>query len=105
MENNRQAHRIIASARQIMDVPDDDETPELDAPLYLTGFVLGHAAVLLYLALRALRIITPLEQALAWSVVLVVGFALALLLRSKVRTALAMAEAIVPAERNPKTWR
>jgi hypothetical protein len=103
METDRQYHRIVASARQIMDIPEDDEAREQDGPLYLTWFVLGHAAVLLYLALRALKIMTPLEQTLVWSAVVVVGFSLSLLLRSKVRTALAMAEAVVPAERNPKT--
>jgi Na+-translocating ferredoxin:NAD+ oxidoreductase RnfA subunit len=105
MENDRQLHRIIASARQIMDVPEENEPPELDGPLYLNWFALGHGAVLLYLALRALRGMTPLEQALVWSAVAVVGFSLALVLRGKVRTALAMAMAVVPAERNPKAPR
>jgi hypothetical protein len=105
MENDRQIHRLIASARQIMDIPEETESSELDGPLYLTWFALGHAAVLLYLTLRALKIMTPLEQTLVWGAVIVVGISLSLLLRSKVRTALAMAEAVVPAERTPKTRR
>lgn len=102
MENERKYRRLIASARQIMDVPEQDETPEPEDQLYLTWFALGHAAVLLYLGFRALRIMTPLEQALAWSAVAVVGLSLSFLLRSKVRTALAMAETVAPAERRAR---
>jgi hypothetical protein len=105
MENERQIHRLIASARQIMDAPEETESSEQDGPLYLTWFALGHAAVLLYLALRMLKITAPLEQGLVWSAAIIVGFSLSLLLRRKVRTAVAMAEAVVPAERNPKTRR
>jgi hypothetical protein len=99
MENDRHYHRLIASARQIMDVPEQDEISDAEDPLYLNWFALGHAAVLLYLGFRALRIMTPLEQALLWSAAAIVGLSLAFLLRSKVRTALAMAEAVAPAER------
>jgi len=105
MENDRQIYRLVASARQVMDVPEEGEVFDQDGPLYITWFAFGHAAVLFYLALHALRVMTPLERALVWGVVALVGFSLAFVLRSKVRSALAMAEVVAPRERNAKTPR
>lgn len=99
MEKDLPDPLLVASARQIMDAPFDaidDEALQEDAPLYITWFALGHAAVLLYLALHALRVMTPVERSLAVGSIAVVGLSLALLLRAKVRTALAMAEAVEP---------
>jgi len=53
-----------------------------DGPLYITWFALGHAAVLLYLALHALEIMSPMERGLAGGTTLLVGLALAFLLRT-----------------------
>ena len=100
MEKDLPDPQLVASARQIMDAPwdfaDDDEALQQDMPLYIAWFALGHAAILLYLALHALKIMTPVEQALATGAIAVAGLSLALLLRAKVRTALAMAETVEP---------
>jgi hypothetical protein len=98
MEQDLPDPRLVASARQITDLPtDDDDALYEDTPLYITWFALGHAAVLLYLALHALKIMTPMERTLVCGSIAVVGLSLALLLRAKVRTAMAMAETIEPA--------
>jgi hypothetical protein len=101
MEKDLADPLLVASARQIMDlprdVPDDGEALHQDMPLYITGFALAHAAVLLYLALHVLKIMTPMERTVVAGAIAVVGLSLALLLRSKVRTALAMAETFEPA--------
>jgi hypothetical protein len=103
MEKDLPDPLLVASARQIMDLPwdipddDDDEALHQDMPLYITWFALGHAAVLLYLALHVLKFMTPMERTLVGGSIAVVGLSLALLLRSKVRTALAMAETVEPA--------
>jgi hypothetical protein len=105
MEKDLPHPELIASARQIMDLPEEDDMPNEDGPLYITWFALGHAAVLLYLALHALAILSPMERSLAGGTVLVVGLTLALLLRSKLRTAMAMAEVVVPTACDVKTFR
>jgi hypothetical protein len=97
MEQDLPNPGLIASARQIMDIPDDEAAFDVDPPLYITWFALGHVAVLLYLAMHALKIMTPMERALVGGSIAIVGLSLALLLRSKVRTALAMAETVAPA--------
>ena len=100
MEKDLPDPLLVASARQITDVPrdmPDDEALHQDMPLYITWFALGHAAVLLYLALHVLKIMTPMERTLVAGTIAVAGLSLALLLRSKVRTALAMAETVEPA--------
>jgi hypothetical protein len=101
MEKDLPDPLLVASARQIMDVPrdipDDDEVMHEDMPLYMTWFALGHAAVLLYLALHVLKMMTPVERVLVGGSIAVLGLSLALLLRSKVRTALAIAETVEPA--------
>jgi uncharacterized protein (DUF983 family) len=98
MEKDLPDPLLVASARQITDVPwDADDELHQDMPLYITWFALGHAAVLLYLALHVLKIMTPMERTLVTGTIAVIGLSLALLLRSKVRTALAMAEAVEPA--------
>ena len=102
METDLPNPALVASARQIMDLPEEDAMHEEDGPLYITWFALGHAAVLLYLALHALKIMTPMERVLVGGSIAIVGLSLALLLRSKVRTALAMAEVVAPCERNAK---
>ena len=97
METDLPDPRLVATARQIMDRPEDDgEALQEDTPLYITWFALGHAAVLLYLALHALKIMTPMERSLVGGSIVVVGLSLALLLRAKVRTAMAMAETVEP---------
>jgi hypothetical protein len=105
MEKELPYAETIASARQIMDLPQEHEMHDEDGPLYLTWFALGHAAVLLYLALHALAILSPMERGLAGGTVLLIGFALALLLRSKLRTAMAMAEVMVPTACDVRTSR
>jgi len=105
MEQDLPNPELIASARQIMDIPEEDEMHDEDGPLYITWFALGHAAVLLYLALHVLKILSPMERGLAGATVLLVGLALALLLRSKLRAAMAMAQAVVPAACDVKTFR
>lgn len=99
MEKDLPDPLLVASARQIMDVPRDisEDDEHQDMPLYITWFALGHAAVLLYLALHVLKIMTPMERTLVAGTIAVAGLSLALLLRSKVRTALAMAETVEPA--------
>ena len=47
MEKDLPDPQLVASARQIMDAPDDDTDGHEDTPLYITWFALGHAAVLL----------------------------------------------------------
>jgi hypothetical protein len=54
MKNDDALHRLIEGARQIVRVRAAEEP---DAPLYLTWFALGHAAVLFYLAARALLLV------------------------------------------------
>jgi len=100
MEQDLPNPRLVASARQIMDIPfgEDDEFSQ-ETPLYITWFALGHAAVLIYLAVQGLRLMTPMERGLIAASIAVVGFSLALLLRTKVRTALAMAETVAPGSR------
>jgi hypothetical protein len=105
MEKDLPHPELIASARQIMDLPEEDVMPNEDGPLYITWFALGHAAVLLYLALHALAILSPIERGLAGGTILVVGLTSALLLRSKLRTAMAMAEAVAPTACDAKTFR
>jgi len=101
MEKDLPDPLLVASARQIMDLPrdfpDDDEALQQDMPLYITWFALGHAAVLIYLALHVLKIMTPMERTLVAGAIAGAGLSLALLLRSKVRAALAMAETVEPA--------
>jgi hydrogenase-4 membrane subunit HyfE len=101
METDLPDPQLVATARQIMDRPEqeEDEALQEETPLYITWFALGHAAVLLYLALHALKIMTPMERGLAVSSIVVVGLSLALLLRAKLRTAMAMAETVEPASR------
>jgi hypothetical protein len=96
MEEDLPNPKLVASARQIMDIPEEDEMHEEDGPLYITWFALGHAAVLLYLVLHALKVMSPMERGLAGGMTLLIGLTLALLLRSKMRTATAMAEVIAP---------
>lgn len=96
MEQDLPDPQLVASARQIMDIPMEDDVLNQETPLYITWFALGHAAVLLYLALHALKVMTPMERGLAGSIA-VIGLSLAFLLRAKVRTALAIAETIAPA--------
>jgi hypothetical protein len=100
MEKDLPDPLLVASARQITDVPwdmsDDDAALHEDAPLYISWFALGHAAVLLYLALHAMRVLTLIERTLVGGSVVVIGLSLALLLRAKVRAALAMAESVEP---------
>jgi Na+-translocating ferredoxin:NAD+ oxidoreductase RnfA subunit len=99
---NRHQQRLIACARQVADLPaDEDEAVPQEGPLYLTWFALGHAAVLFYLAARALRALTPIEQTLIWGGgVAVIGFALTYLLLSRMREGLALAETVeVPTKR------
>jgi hypothetical protein len=105
MEKDLPYPELIASARQIMDLPEEDDMPNEDGPLYITWFALGHAAVLLYLALHALAILSPMERGLAGATMLLIGLALALLLRNKLRTAMAMAEVVVPTACDAKTFR
>jgi hypothetical protein len=105
MEKDLPDPTLVASARQIMDIPEEDVMHDEDAPLYIIWFALGHAAVLLYLALHALMGMTPMERALAGGSIAIIGLSLALLLRSKVRTALAMAEVVAPSEFSAKTSR
>jgi hypothetical protein len=102
MEKDLPDPALVASARQIMDIPQEDEMHDEDAPLTITWYALGHAAVLLYLALHVLKIMTPVERGLIGGTTLLVGLSLALLLRSKVRTALAMAEAVIPVSSDSK---
>src|SRR4051794_6949253 len=98
MEKDLPDPRLVATARQIADLPaEDDELMPEDMPLYITWFALGHTAVLLYLALHALKIMTPIECSLIGGSIVVAGLSLAPLLRTKVRTALAMAETVEPA--------
>jgi len=98
MEQDLPDPRLVASARQVTDIPEDDEFAQ-ETPLYITWFALGHAAVLIYLGLHALKIMTPLERGLVIGSILVVGLSLALLLRAKVKTGLAMAETVAPESR------
>ena len=105
METDLPDPALVASARQIMDLPEEDAMQDEDGPLYITWFALGHAAVLLYLALHALKILTPMERALVGGSIAIVGLSLALLLRSKVRTAMAMAEVVASSECSAKTSR
>lgn len=105
MEKDLPHPALIASARQIMDIPVEDDFLDEEGPLYVTWFALGHVAVLSYLALYAFKIMSPMERGLAGGTVLLVGLALALLLKGKVRTALAMAEVMAPTVCDPKTPR
>src|SRR5690349_11211921 len=105
METDLPNPELVASARQIMDIPEEDEMHDEDGPLYITWFALGHAAVLLYLALHALMILSPMQRGLAGGTTVIVGLALALLLRSKLRTAMAMAEVVAPAACDTKLSR
>ena len=105
MEKDLPNPALIASARQIMDIPLEDEMHDEEGPLYLTWFALGHAAALLYLAFHALTIMSPMERGLVGGTTLLVGLSLALMLRSKVRTAVAMAEVVSPAAGDAKTPR
>ncbi|MDQ7251460.1 hypothetical protein [Dongia sedimenti] len=101
MEQDLPDPRLVASARQIMDAPADDMDLHAETPLYITWFALGHAAVLLYLGLHALKLLTPMERDVVCVSIVAVGLSLALLLRAKVRTALAMAESVAPSGRLP----
>ena len=105
MEKDLPHPELIASARQIMDIPLEDEMNDEEGPLYITWFALGHVAVLSYLVLYAFKIMSPMERGLAGGTVLLIGLALALLLRSKLRTAMAMAEVVAPAACDSKTPR
>ncbi len=97
MEKDLPNPQLVASARQITDMPwDGDDELQQSIPLYITWFALGHAAVLLYLALHLLRIMTPMERTVVAGAIAVIGLSLVLLLRSKLRTALAIAEVIEP---------
>ncbi len=102
MEKDLPDPQLVASARQITDLPwdgpwDGDDELHQAIPLYITWFALGHAAVLLYLALHLLKIMTPMERTFTAGAIAVIGLSLVLLLRSKMRTALAMAESVEPA--------
>jgi hypothetical protein len=90
--------RLVASARQVMDGPEEDEFSQ-ETPLYITWFALGHVAVLIHLAVHALKAMTPMERGLAAGAIAVVGLPLALRLRVKARTAMATAETVGPASR------
>ena len=105
MEKDLPHPELIASARQIMDIPLEDEMNDEEGPLYITWFALGHAAVLLYLALHALTSMSPMERGLIGGTTLVAGLSLAILLRSKLRTAMAMAEVVAPAAGDAKAPR
>ncbi|WP_459859404.1 hypothetical protein [Dongia sp. agr-C8] len=70
-----------------------------DGPLTLTWYALGHAAVLLYLALHALANLSPMERGLAAGTLLLAATAAALLWRDRLRAAIAMAEVLAPAAR------
>ena len=105
MEKDLPYPELIASARQIMDIPEEEDMQDDEGPLTITWFALGHAAVLLYVALNVLKVMSPMERGLAGGTVLLVGLALVLLLRSKLKTAMAMAEAVAPAACDPKTAR
>jgi len=105
MEKDLPNPALVASARQIMDIPEENEMHDEDGSLTITWYVLGHAAVLLYLALHALTVLSPMERGLACGTTLLVGLALALLLRGKLRTAMAMAEAVVPGAGDVKAAR
>ncbi len=96
MERDLPNPTLVACARQIMDIPPEDEMPDEAEPLHITGFALGHAAVLLYLALHVLESMTPTERGLVGGAVMAIGLALALLIRGKVRTGLAMAQCVAP---------
>jgi hypothetical protein len=98
MEQDLPNPRLVASARQITDAPEDDARGE-ETPLYISWFAFGHVAVLLYLALHVLKVMTPMERGLVVASIAVIGLSLTFLLRAKVRTALAMAEAVAPASR------
>jgi len=102
MERDLPYPELIASARQIMDIPEEDAMHEEEAPLTITWFALGHAAVLLYVALNVLKIMSPMERGLAGGAVLLLGLVLVLLLRNKLKAAMAMAEVVVPAVSDPK---
>jgi hypothetical protein len=54
MDSHQQQHRVIACARQIMDVPEEDEPLAENGAVSLAWFAFGHAAILLYLALHML---------------------------------------------------
>ena len=61
MEKDLPNPELIASARQIMDVPPEDDMHDEDGPLYIAWFALGHAAVLLYLAVDDLVELAAVE--------------------------------------------
>jgi hypothetical protein len=82
MEKDLPHPELVASARQIMDIPEEDDMHDEDGPLTITWYALGHAAVLLYLALYALKIMSPMERGLAGGTTLLVGLTLAFLLRT-----------------------
>ena len=98
---NRERHltRRIEGARQVMDLPDDDEATAENGPLYLAWFALGNAAILAVLAFHALRHLSATEQALACGGVVGLGLLVSAVARRKLRTALAMAEIVEPAGR------
>jgi hypothetical protein len=104
MEKDLPNPALVASARQIMDIPEEDEMQDEETPLYMTWFVLGHAAVLLYLAGHLLKVMSPMERGLAGTTILV-GLIVALLLHSKIRTAMAMAEVVAPTAGDTKLSR
>jgi hypothetical protein len=81
MEKDLPDPELIASARQIMDLPEEDEMQNEDGPLTITWYALGHVGALLYLALNALTTLSPMERGLAGGAVLLIGGTLALLLR------------------------
>ena len=92
MEHDLQ--QLIASARQLMDVPDEAPLAQ-DGPPALTIFALAHALVFLYLAIRALLLVVALEKALIWGGTIgLVGLLLSFLFRRKLRVAAALAKGI-----------
>ena len=92
MEHNLQ--QLIASARQVMDVPDEEPLAQ-NGPPALTVFALAHIAVFLYLAIRALLLVTALEKALIWGGTIgLAGLLLSFLFRRKLRMAAALAKGI-----------
>jgi hypothetical protein len=96
MEHERIDLKLIAGARRVADTPEMQDPLGDGGPPHLALFVLGHAAALVYVAVRALHVIPSPEQVLTGGMLGIVAFALSLLIRRKLRAAQAMAEIVAP---------
>jgi hypothetical protein len=96
--------KFIAGARGVVDTPKQQVPPGCDGPPHLIWFVLGHVAVFVCVAVRALQVSPSPQQVLTCGMLGVGAFVLTLLIRRKLRVAQSMAEIVAPVLVRLRRW-